>query len=158
MLKVPAKHFANLIAWCFFCAVKCVKNVPAYLAERLFQSMKVSWAKCPPKCPRTVRLLCVCCAEQTVTLISAGVEENVKSVFVFVCCCWIKLSICIPVIFSVTFCCLPKRGVLLCPGRWDHRVCSDQDYRQSLGGRSVGHQSWVQEAVWLHPVFTARSQ
>lgn len=105
-----------------------------------------------------VRLLCVCCAEQTVTLISAGVEQNVKSVFVFVCCCWIKLSICIPVIFSVTFCCLPKRGVLLCPGRWDHRVCSDQDYRQSLGGRSVGHQSWVQEAVWLHPVFTARSQ
>lgn len=46
---VLADHLFDIINFLNVCfgLVKCVKNVPAYLAERLFKSMKVSCTICP---------------------------------------------------------------------------------------------------------------
>uniref|UniRef100_A0A8D3D5D3 Annexin n=1 Tax=Scophthalmus maximus TaxID=52904 RepID=A0A8D3D5D3_SCOMX len=61
--------------------VKCVKNAPAYLAERLFKSMKVSFAKWLTESTYCLVAPCPFCAQQTVVLITAGVERNVGPLF-----------------------------------------------------------------------------
>ncbi len=48
--------------------------------------------------------------------------------------------------------------MFLCPGCRNHRVRSDEDTGQPLWNRLAGHQSGVQEAVWMFPLLPVRGQ
>lgn len=155
--------------------VKCVKNVPAYLAELLFKSMKVSWrmylstftavygqsdvsARFATLTTKRPKLLA---PKQSQALFGSSVPLKPHRAPVV----WKgMLSHCFTAALIKWANWLWKRMLLrknrllllylkisFFSGSGDHRVHSDQDTGESLGDRLAGHQSRVQEAVWEQP-------
>lgn len=147
-----------------------MKNVPAYLAERLFKSMKVNHLYHERGVPKIHILFgWILYFGHTIQLFVSPVvwKGMLSHCFIFValkkmCQQAVKQITCetcesADMAHNIQFIPLLSQ-TLLCPGCRDNRVHSDQDNNQSLRDRLVGHQSRVQEAVWIHPLLPVRGQ